>query len=306
MIPYTQLRKDERIALAEAIPLSAPLTIYVEPTNRCNLSCEFCPQSLPDYVERAGYSEHMPLDLFRKLMGEISAMGIRSLKLYFFGEPLLHPDIGQICFFASQVCDRVELTTNGMALTERKSQELIDSGLHYLRISVYKGIPHPENVVRNVRRLHEMRGESAKPFIFAKVFNAAEAAEITPFYADITDQIGFEELHSIGSDLVQFGGHKVSHRACPYPFYNLVVKSNGDAVPCCVAWEKSLVVGNANTQTLAEIWAGEPLARIHRLHLEGKRGELAACANCDTMFNSPDSVDSVTGYEYDRRRAVTV
>jgi radical SAM protein with 4Fe4S-binding SPASM domain len=302
MIPYTNLRGKSRMSLAAAVPLGVPLTVYVEPTNRCNLSCAFCPQSLEDYKERAGYWEHIDIDLYRKVITEIGEMNIKSLKLYFFGEPLLHPKIGEIVFLARQVCNRVELTTNGMPLTELRAQELIDAELDYLRVSIYD-IDHPELVVRNVRRLHELRGDRKKPFIYAKVFSAEEVEKIRPRYEEIVDEIGHEELHSIGSDLVQFGGHTGHQIACAYPFYNLVVKSNGDVVPCCVAWEKSLVVGNVNDQTLAEIWAGEPLANIHRLHLAGRRKELAACHNCDTIFNSPDSVDALTVDEYNRRRA---
>jgi radical SAM protein with 4Fe4S-binding SPASM domain len=245
----------------------------------------------------------MEIGLYRKVVAEIKEMGIKSLKLYFFGEPLLHPEIGEIVRLAKAACDRVELTTKGMPLTEKRSQELIDAGLDYLRVSVYLDIAHPENVVRNVRRLHELRSDRAKPFIFAKVFSEAEAEKVRPFYFEIADEIGVESLHSIGSDMIQIGRLYGTQIACPYPFYNLVVKSNGDVVPCCVAWEKSLVVGNVKHQTLAEIWSGEPLARIHRLHLSGRGQELAACKNCDTIFNSPDSVDAVTVEEYEKRRA---
>ena len=304
MIPYASLRKDARIDLASAVPLDAPLTVYVEPTNRCNLSCDFCPQSLEDYKERAGYWEHIDMGLYRKVINEVAEMGIKSLKLYFFGEPLLHPHIGEICFLAHQVCDRVELTTNGMALTTKKTYDILEGGLDYLRVSIYTAKEaHPTLVLRNVARLRHMRGDGKKPFIFAKAFDQLSLDYARYNYEGVADEIGLEQLHSIGSDFVHISQQKPgSHKACPYPFYNLVVKSNGDVVPCCVAWEKSLVVGNANTQTLREIWQGEALARIHRLHLSGQGQSLAACAKCDTIFNSPDSVDSLTAQEYERRR----
>ena len=301
MLPYAQLRKDSRIDLAAAVPLPYPLTVYVEPTNRCNLSCDFCPQSLPDYKERAGYWEHIDMALYRKVVAELAEMGLKSLKLYFFGEPLLHPNIGEIIWLAHQACDRVELTTNGMALTEKMAQILIDSELDYLRVSIYKDIPHPENVVRNVRQLHQLRGEGRKPYIFAKVFTNEEALDAWPLYHDIADQVGVEIAHTIGSDFVHLASYTPDKKACPYPFYNLVVKSNGDVVPCCVAWEKSLVVGNVKEQTLTDIWRGEKLANIHRLHLAGRGQEFAACANCDVIFSSPDSVDALTVEEYDQR-----
>jgi radical SAM protein with 4Fe4S-binding SPASM domain len=305
LISYSDLRKSKRIPLAEAVPLDKPLTVYVEPTNRCNLSCSFCPQSLADYKERAGYWEHMDIALYRKVISEIQAMEIKSLKLYFFGEPLLHPQIGEILTLGTAACDRVELTTNGMPMTAKRASEIVEAEVDYVRVSIYDDIPHPENVVRNVRTLWETRKARgvAKPFIFVKVFDQAKADAIRPDYEGICDEIGPEGLHSIGSDMIQIKRLTGPHVACPYPFYNLVVKSNGDVVPCCVAWKKSLVVGNANEQTLAEIWKGERLAEIHRLHLSGRSSELAACAKCDTIFGCPDSVDSLTVEEYERRRA---
>lgn len=303
MIPYAQLRKEGRLYLADAVPLAAPLTIYVEPTNKCNLSCGFCPQSLPDYIERAGYHQHIDIAVYRKVIAEIQDMGIKSLKLYFFGEPFLHPEIGEIVRLASTVCNRVELTTNAMPMTMKRSQEMIDAGLDYLRVSIYN--EKPDLVKRNVGQLWKMRKEQNKtlPYICVKTFTSEEAESIREDYRGICDEITAESLHSIGSDMIQIKPLVGSHKACPYPFYNLVVKSNGDVVPCCVAWEKSLIVGNVNTETLAEIWDGDKLASIQRMHLDGRRGELAACAKCDTLFNCPDSVDSLTVEEFDRRRA---
>lgn len=302
---YTELRKAPRISLADAAPLAAPLTVYIEPTSRCNLSCSFCPQSLDDYEARAGDRRDMDMTLYRHLIEQMKEMKPKSLKLYFFGEPFLHPQIAEIMRLAVTVCDRVEVTTNGMPLTPKHAQEVLDAGVHYLRVSVYPEA-RPALVARNVALLAEMREAQGKslPVICAKVFSLREKHQIEVLYAGIVDEIMIDGFHTIGSEFVQISQQgTASHVACPYPFYNLVVKSNGDVVPCCVAWEDSLIVGNANHQTLAEIWAGEPLARIHRLHLEGRRGELAACAKCDTLFGCPDKIDSLTVEEYDRRRS---
>ena len=303
MIAYSQLRSAPRIPLAESVPLPRPLTIYVEPTNRCNLACNFCPQSLDDYEDKTGPRQHMTLDLWKKVMAEIKALEIKSLKLYFFGEPLLHPAIGEMMKLAADSCERVEMTTNGMAMTRKNAQAILDSGIHYLRISLYN--ERPDLVRRNIDELMALKRQQKKltPIVCAKVFSQQEYSAAEALYSGIVDEILVEGLHTIGSEFVQLSQQpKGEHKACPYPFYNLVVKSNGDVVPCCVAWEDSLIVGNVQYQTLAEIWAGEPLARIHRLHLEGRRGELAACAKCDTLFNCPDSVDSLTVEEYNRRR----
>jgi radical SAM protein with 4Fe4S-binding SPASM domain len=243
-----------------------------------------------------------------KVISEIQAMEIKSLKLYFFGEPLLYPEIGEILRIATAACGRVELTTNGMPMTAKQVQEIVDANVDEVRVAIDDHISHPENVVRNVRLLWDARQAcgASKPFIFVKVFDQAQAESIRTDYEGICDEIGSEELHSIGSDMIQIKRLTGAQVACPYPFYNLVVKSNGDVVPCCVACRKSLVVGNARDQTLAEIWRGKRVAEIDRLHLSGTGGELADCANCDTFFNCPDSVDSLRVEEYERRRASAV
>lgn len=304
MIPYSELRESPRIELADQIPLDRPLTVFIEPTNICNLHCHFCSHALNNYKERAGYHQHMPIELFRRLIEEVRGMSLKSLKLYFFGEPMLHPNLGEICSLAVSACERVELTTNGMLITPVKSQQMIDAGLHYLRVSYYSDIPRPASVVENIRMLRKMRDDQGKslPFICVKTFTRQDAERIAPDYAGIADEVIHDGLHSMGSDLVLIKPNTGNQKACPYPFYTLVVKSNGDVVPCCVAWEQSLVYGNVNDNTIQEIWQGERLREIQRMHLAGRAGELAACRHCDTIYFSPDNVDSLTVEEFDRRR----
>lgn len=292
MIPYAQLRSQPRVNLAASIPLDAPLTVYVEPTNRCNLSCDFCPQSLEDYTDRAGYWEHMDADLFERLMREIKAMGVKSLKLYFFGEPLMHPQIGWMCAAAAAACDRVELTTNLIPLTQEKAAAIATSGIHYLRVSWY-GVQE-ERVRRNLAMLMALR-VSAFPRIVVK-FHERGFVDPPP-----CDEVVFEQLHTIASDFVHLRSYDENKRACPYPFYTLVLKSNGDVVPCCVAWDKSLVVGNVRDHSLKELWSSSRMEEIRLAHLRGERYSIPTCAKCDTIFNCPDNVDSVSAQEYQKR-----
>jgi radical SAM protein with 4Fe4S-binding SPASM domain len=305
MIPYSELRSQPRMELADQIPLDVPLSVFIEPTNICNLRCNFCAHTFDDYGKRAGYHQHMKIDLFRKVIEEVREMKLKSLKLYFFGEPMLHPNLGEICSLAVSACERVELTTNGMLMTPAKAQAMIDAGLHYLRVSFYSDIPHPENVVENVRMLRKLRDQQGRslPRICVKAFTPGEAAMIRPWYENVADEIIHDGLHSMGSDLVLIHPNQGKQKACPYPFYTLVVKANGDVVPCCVAWETSLVYGNVGQNTIREIWHGEKLKNIQRMHLEGRAGELAACNQCDTIYFSPDNIDSLTVEEFDRRTA---
>ena len=62
--------------------------VYVEITNICNLDCDFC-------AKTKRKPEHMPLKLFKKVLGEIKPL-TDEITLHVMGEPLLHPKFEEI------------------------------------------------------------------------------------------------------------------------------------------------------------------------------------------------------------------
>src|SRR5512137_1763064 len=90
MLPYSELRTTNRKPLAPRLPLKAPLGVMISLTNRCNLSCEFCPKSDAEYYKKVGGSADLDSSLVRKVIKELADAGLKSLRLYGIGEPLLH------------------------------------------------------------------------------------------------------------------------------------------------------------------------------------------------------------------------
>lgn len=89
--------------------------IYIEITNTCNLSCDFCPKTLRK-------AEFMSRELFGQILEKVKG---HSEFLYFhvMGEPLLHPEIGSFLDLCSSYGYRVNITTNGTLI--RRVQEAI-------------------------------------------------------------------------------------------------------------------------------------------------------------------------------------
>ncbi|MHB0875767.1 MAG: radical SAM protein [Anaerolineae bacterium] len=122
--------------MADGLLVRRPLTylakVYVEATNRCNLTCRTC--------MRNGWDE--PLGLMAAGTWERVLAGVRSLPrppLVFFGgmgEPLLHPDIGTMVEQAKACDARVELITNGTLLEPSLQAALADAGLDMLWVSL--------------------------------------------------------------------------------------------------------------------------------------------------------------------------
>jgi len=65
---------------------------------------------------------------------------------------------------------------------------------------------------------------------------------------------------------------------CIYPWIHLHAYPTGEAYPCCHAEMKPGVVGNCRTQSLEEIWHGEPMQRLRQDMLS--ETPHAACQRC--------------------------
>lgn len=71
---------------------------------------------------------------------------------------------------------------------------------------------------------------------------------------------------------------KDSKTFCIYPWIHLHAYPTGEAYPCCHAEMKPGVVGNCRTQTLEQIWRGEPMQRLRDDMLNER--EHPACTRC--------------------------
>ena len=65
---------------------------------------------------------------------------------------------------------------------------------------------------------------------------------------------------------------------CIYPWIHLHAYPTGEAYPCCHAEMKPGIVGNCKTNTLAEIWSGEPMKKLRADMLS--ETPHAACTRC--------------------------
>lgn len=322
-IEAKDLRAKERTPLQDVIPLPAPFLVYIDPTNRCNFRCEFCPTADKKLLREVGRpSAIMPLTLFQKAVDDIKAFGrpLKLLSLYKDGEPLMHPDFPAMVRYAREagIAERIWTKTNGSALNPRLNRELIDAGLDMICISVeapsaegYMKIAKTridyDQFVANVADLYAHRGNCQ---IYVKIADSGfSPAEFDKFYRDfepIATHIAVEKLmgwsysevkdFTLGTKPDTYDGLPlVQKKVCAYPFYVMTVNADGSVSMCGNDWSHGTVVGDIKTLSLQEIWNGDALFEFRKLLLEGRRAENRACGNCYYLQIVPDNLDAYAG-----------
>ena len=163
--PGSKVRLDEG---QNFVRMHRPVTqltkVYIEPTVACNLDCITCFRNAWD--QPIG---KMTEETFEHIFNGLKKMDpIPSVYFGGIGEPLFHQKtIEWIRRIKKELGVKVELITNGTTLTEKKTRELINSGLDVLWVSLDGATP--ENfadvrmgaelpvILENLRRLFKMR-----------------------------------------------------------------------------------------------------------------------------------------------------
>jgi radical SAM protein with 4Fe4S-binding SPASM domain len=107
----------------------------VSPAGLCNHRCLFCAK---DYI---GYpARFLPTALLLERLAEFGLLGVRSIMYGGEGEPLLHPDIGQIVEQTSNAGIDAAISTNGVFLDRVLAFRILPH-LTWLKVSINAGTP---------------------------------------------------------------------------------------------------------------------------------------------------------------------
>ena len=107
-----------------------PVCLYLETTNRCNLLCETCPRTFETLEPPAD----MSWALFTRIVDQVPNVG--RVVLHGVGEPMLVKELPRMIRYLKDRSIYVLFNTNGTLLQPKRFQELIDTGLDELRVSL--------------------------------------------------------------------------------------------------------------------------------------------------------------------------
>lgn len=310
-----------RTQLETVIPLRTPFIINIDPADVCNFQCKFCPTGDRELMKKTVGRNHggMDFELYKKIIGDICEFDdrIKVIRLYKDGEPLLNPHFSDMIKYAKQsgCCDRVDTTTNASLLTHELSDKIIEAGLDRINISI-EGVNEQQyldfsgyrlnydELVDNIRYFYEHKTNTEMIVkTNGDILSETQKQLFLDTFGDITDGIFIESIMDCWPTFEQnkvevneergiYGQAIREVLVCPYVFYSFAVNSDGTISLCFLDWHRKLVIGDAKTQKIKDVWQGKALRKYQKLFLEGKRKGHCICGNCGQLKQGqPDDID---------------
>ena len=252
--------------------------IYIEITNICNLDCHFCPKTKRKLA-------FMPFDLCKKAMLESKDLA-EEITLHLMGEPLLHPDIEKIIFFAQEEGIRINLTTNA-TLVSKYQHLLLNQAIRRINFSVH-GIKVNYSKEDQQRILHEVieftkiaQEKRDDLIIIYRLWNIDnESNRILLDQIEQEFNVKLEEETKKISTKIKNNAYVHYDESFDWPDPKDEIRSergychgltthigilvDGTVVPCCLDNDGNIPLGNITEQKIAGVLAGSRAMAIKK------------------------------------------
>jgi len=282
--------------------------IYIEITNRCNLACGFCLKSMRP-------KQCMSVATFAGILARLKDH-TEHLALHVLGEPLLHPELGQLLDLCHRKGFKVNLTTNGTLLPRQQEMLLASPTLRQVNISLQSyeeqetssalddyltgifsfiqaaigtsplficlRLWNLEQTIdstarrRNNRILEALEAFFALPIPIADTLTPGQGITLAPRIF-LSMAPRFTWPHNPGPELDSRG-------FCHGLKDHVAILVDGTVVPCCLDAEADMPLGNILSQPMDDILAG-PRAQAIRQGFAQRRIVDPLCRRCSYRLN---------------------
>ena len=282
-----------------------PSQILMDITEVCNLACTHCPHPAFSKSEHYG-GRHLDPALNDKMVEEVRLHGqgkTQYIRYAANGEPLAHPngyDMIETAVKYSGVY--VTLTTNGKIMNEKRTQRLLEAGVHLIDISIDAFKPETyakirvkgnlsvtqANVLRLLQWVRESKANTKVVVSFVEQpSNCNEIADFERYWKDQgADFVVVRRLHSCSGAIVELADMRrkaqahQQRRPCLYPWERVVVNARGDLAFCPSDWVHGSYVADYRTTTILETWQGEFYTALRSAHLNNNYAKHSFCGAC--------------------------
>ena len=288
-----------------------PLALSIEPTTACNLGCPECPSGLKAFSRPTG---NMKSNLNEKIIDELGP-NLAYINFYFQGEPFINKNIFDLISYANDKGVYTATSTNAHFLNPESCQQVINSGLKRMIISIdgttqevyeqYRKEGHLEKVLegtKNIIAAKKARNSQFPHIIFQFLVvkpNEHQIEEAKQLAIDLgVDEIRFKtaQVYSYenGNPLIPSnekysryrkmanGKYKLKNKMsnhCWRMWSSAVITWDGSVVPCCFDKDATHKLGNLQFVKFADIWKNKDYQHFRKALLTN-REEIDICKNC--------------------------
>lgn len=294
---YLVFRYRFSVYPARKIVSNFPIIVAIEPTSICNLRCIMCFQADEEYFRKGPHMGFMDMELYRRLVDEISENQPSGIVLASRGEPLLHKNFTEMVRYATQkgVID-VKVNTNCTRLNEKAARELLEAEPNTLVFSVDAGDKKEfeairvganfDQIVGNIKKFNEIRSKEfpnskTRTRVSMTIFRETQDAEqARKLWEPLVDEFA---VHSADYrlDIYQHPPLPQETRPCGLLWERLYVWWDGSVNPCDTDYKSCLSPGKISQgQSIKSIWLGEKMQAMRRNHQAGQKSLHFPCNQC--------------------------
>lgn len=271
---------------------SSPEVILIELTNDCNQSCPFC--SRESMTRSVGY---MPFEVFTSLVDQAARLPYVMLRVVGLGEAAMHPRFRDCIRYASERQIPMEITSNGHILEVLSVDEIANSSLVMLSISIdgfgdgtYEKLRpggdygklrrNIEHFYRTISKRRKRPYFTLRNVLLGKTVEhrSEQSARFVKEWSGLCDRISFNEY--LSSNLSKRNEGRL--RVCDDILYNLHVEWDG-STPLCTYQHlitQQERTGNAAEVPIHQIWDEPRRTEVRRAHITGNLQTAPFCAKC--------------------------
>jgi radical SAM protein with 4Fe4S-binding SPASM domain len=260
-----------------------PPYVGIETTAICNLKCNKCPVGRERLVKPD--NKFMDMKLYRKIIDEIKEYSI-GVCLSYFGEPLINPRFFEYVRYAKKQKLEVSFYSNGIALNERITEEIIRHEVDNIAFSVdclpqdYEFYAHMKNVPPSIAQ-DQLEGIIQSIMqLMDRIKIAGVRTKVSVIHMDAPESTPLTTYENffkgsgvsvVSGGVIDWGGtidrvkvtRPVAPIVCHHP-WDLTVSSSGSVEMCHVDYNAEHKIGDANHQTIKSIYNGEEIRSIRR------------------------------------------
>jgi len=249
----------------------------------------------------------MNMDLFKKIIDDAVDSGIKEIGLNFYNEPFMDPLIFERINYVKSKGIRTVLNSNGTLMGKERMENVLRSSVDTIIFSfdaatkgTYEGIrvgANFEKTRNNIVNLIKERNKMAikKPNVIINFAtqknNYNEIKAFKTFWKDIADGVNISEVDNRRIDGLlpdELKTRVIKRRLypCRRIFQVMNVMSNGKVALCCRDFDGTVILGDLNKQTIAEIYNSPGWKRLRLLHFNANGDKVKLCHDiqCPDLF----------------------